>query len=266
MSKRKNSDISKKSSHRFSEIDILRGIAVIFMIIYHFFFNLRYFTGQPLPPFFWLQQYYGVITILFVLIAGISLSLAAFKLKDSEIIAKKFSFRGIKLLSIGFFITIGTWFYPHSGFIVFGVLHLIGLSTILSIPFLINIIKEHYKFSLYLPLIFGIVFLVLSSFILKIQGPLYYAFIGIHPSGFYTLDYEPLFPWFSLILFGITLGLILYPQGKRRYQLSSKVQDFLDFLKPISFLGRHSLIIYLIHQPIILGILWLTGIIDLGIF
>ena len=258
--------IPKNMTSRFYEIDILRGIAVILMIFYHFFFNLDYFHILAMPSLFWIQQSFGVITILFILIAGISLSLAAFKAKDSKIITKKFILRGIKLFSIGMFITIVTWIYPHNGFITFGVLHFIGLSTILAIPFLINVGKKQNKMSWTIPLLFGFVVLALTPIIQKIHGPLYLAPLGIHPILFYTLDYEPLFPWFTVILIGIALGFLLYPNGKRRFDLPSKIQNIPNILKPLSFLGQHSLIIYLIHQPIILGILYLVGIIDLGIF
>jgi uncharacterized membrane protein len=236
------------------------------MIIYHFFFTLDYFNVRPMPSIFWPQQFYGAITILFVAIAGVSISLAAFKANDSKELTKKFIKRGLKLFSIGLLITIVTWFYPHDGFIVFGVLHLIGLSTILSIPLLIYAAKRQNKISLILPLIFGIIILALTGFVQKIQGPIYLVPLGIYPSHFYSLDYEPLFPWFSVILIGTALGLLLYPGGKRRFLLPLKMQEIPDILKPLSFLGQRSLMIYLIHQPIILGILWLTGVIDLGIF
>ena len=266
VAKTRNIPVPKKLNNRFYEIDILRGIAVILMVIYHFFYSLKYFNILQMPSFFWPQELYRVITILFLSIAGISLSFYASKIKDTKIITKKLIIRGIKLFSIGLLITIVTWIYPHHGFIVFGALHLIGFSTILSIPFLVNAVKQQNKVFLTLPLIFGIFVFLLTSFFKKIQGPLYLAPFGIHPSQFYSLDYEPLFPWFAVILITITLGFFPYPNGKRKFSLPLKIHDTPDILKPISFLGRHSLIIYLIHQPIILGILWIGGIIDLGIF
>jgi uncharacterized membrane protein len=253
-------------SARFYELDLLRGIAVILMVIYHFFYDLEYFGVRPISSLFWPQQFYGFpITILFVLIAGISLSLAAFKAKDSKILAEKFIKRGAKLFAFGLLITCVTWIYPRDGFIIFGVLHLIGLSTILSIPLLIIAVKQPSKISSSLSLILGVIVLALTGFVQKIQGPLYLAPLGIRPAQFYSLDYEPLFPWLGVILMGIAIGFWLYPLGKRRFDLPSKMRNVPSFLKPISFLGQHSLMIYLIHQPIILGILWLGGVINLGI-
>ncbi|MCL2142541.1 MAG: DUF1624 domain-containing protein [Methanimicrococcus sp.] len=255
------------SPPRFYELDLLRGVAVILMVVYHFCYDLEFFNIRPIPSFFWLQQFYGFpITIMFVGIAGISLSLAAFKAKDSQTITKKLVKRGAKLFLIGLFITAATWVYPHDGFIVFGVLHLIGISTILAIPFLIAAVQQKSKIALILPLIFGTSVLILAGAVQKIQGPLYLAFLGIHPGQFYTLDYEPLFPWFGVVLIGVALGFWLYPKGKRRFALPLKMQNVPNMLKPLAYLGQHSLIIYLIHQPIILGILWLSGAADLGIF
>ena len=72
------------------------------------------------------------------------------------------------------------------------------------------------------------------------------------------MDYEPIFPWFGLVLIGMGLGEYLYPDGLRRFTLP---QIPAVFMQPLAFLGRHSLIIYLVHQPlIILIIAAVTGI------
>jgi len=90
--------------------------------------------------------------------------------------------------------------------------------------------------------------------------------LGIHPHGFYTLDYEPLFPWFGVILIGIAVGVWLYPKGNRRFSLSFWGENVPPVLKFFSFLGRHSLFVYLGHQPVILGGLMLIKTIGLGIY
>jgi len=258
------------------------------MVVYHFCFDLEYF-GVYLPPsWFRLQQFYGFLfTILvigvavFIGIAGVSLALSASITKDTPDLSKKLIKRGASLLAIGLLITAVTWIYPHDRAILFGVLHLIGLSTILAIPFLTGLTKEaqaseKYEdkpalFSLFtrfpwlLPLVFGIIIILVSTIVGKINGPIWLVPLGIHPDGLYMLDYEPLFPWFGVVLVGVAVGAWLYPKGERRFSLNSLKNEPL-FLTPVSFIGRHSLVIYLAHQPVILGILWLAGVIELGIF
>ena len=69
--------------------------------------------------------------------------------------------------------------------------------------------------------------------------------LGLKFNNFNTLDYFPLLPWFGVILLGIYFGKLLYPKGKRRFNINLEN-------KYLSFLGRHSLIIYLLHQPILI--------------
>jgi uncharacterized membrane protein len=75
---------------------------------------------------------------------------------------------------------------------------------------------------------------------------------------FYSVDYFPVFPWFGVILVGMSLGSQLYPGYRRRIP----VPDFSrsPFVIALAFLGRNSLAIYLVHQPVIIAILCLAGI------
>ena len=63
------------------------------------------------------------------------------------------------------------------------------------------------------------------------------------------MDYEPIFPWFGVVLIGMGLGEFLYPEGVRSFTLP-QIPEIV--VRPLAFLGRHSLIIYLVHQPIII--------------
>ncbi len=256
--------LNKPKSSRYYELDAFRGIAVILMVIYHFLFDLDYFGIWQMPAWFWPQQLYGFpITIMFIGIAGVSLALSASKTKDAGTLTRKLVKRGAFIFAVGLLITVVTWIYPHDGAILFGVLHLIGISTILAVPFLLNFTKEAQVSGKYkenpawiLPLVFGIAVILFSKIVEKMSGPIWTVPLGIHPYGFYALDYEPLFPWLGVVLVGVALGAWLYPKGERRGVLSF-LKDEPPFLKPISWVGRHSLLIYLGHQPIILGLLWL---------
>lgn len=263
----------KSKSLRYYELDTFRGVAVILMVIYHFLFDLDYFGTYSMPAWFWPQQLYGFpITLMFIGIAGVSLSLSASKTKDAGTLTKKLVKRGAYIFAAGLLITAVTLIYPHDGAILFGVLHLIGISTILAVPFVLNFSKgaqvsaEYREKSAWiLPLIFGILFVLIGQIVEHINGPIWLVPLGIHPYVFYTLDYEPIFPWFGVVLIGIAAGAWLYPRGVRRFSF-----DFLKkeprLLTPISFVGRHSLLIYLAHQPVILGGLLLVELSGWGLF
>jgi uncharacterized membrane protein len=82
--------------------------------------------------------------------------------------------------------------------------------------------------------------------------------LGIKQVGRSMVDHYPLIPWFGLALLGVFAGQTLYPNGQRRFAL----QDWSCSppVRGLAFLGRHSLPIYLIHQPILFGLLILLGI------
>jgi uncharacterized membrane protein len=82
--------------------------------------------------------------------------------------------------------------------------------------------------------------------------------LGVKQLGRYMVDFYPLLPWFGVALLGVFCGLSLYPGGIPRFDLPDL--SLKSPIRALSFLGRHSLVIYLVHQPIILGILVLVGV------
>ncbi|MEZ5334155.1 MAG: heparan-alpha-glucosaminide N-acetyltransferase domain-containing protein [Methanolobus sp.] len=79
--------------------------------------------------------------------------------------------------------------------------------------------------------------------------------IGIKPYGFYT-DYFPLIPWFGVVLLGIFTGNSLYPDYKRSFRMCDCGNN--TVVKTLVYLGKKSLLIYLVHQPVIVGLLVLV--------
>jgi uncharacterized membrane protein len=79
----------------------------------------------------------------------------------------------------------------------------------------------------------------------------------VKQAGIYMVDYYPVLPWFGLSLLGIFTGYTLYPQGVRRFSLPNLAA--LLPVRGLRFLGRHSLLIYVIHQPILIGLLFALG-------
>jgi uncharacterized membrane protein len=243
--------VDKKSNERIWEIDLFRGIAIIMMIIFHFLYDLNYLNILNLSLYSgYFLIYVYLVGIIFFLLVGISLTLSYSKVKETLTKNKlilKFLIRGFKIFSLGLIITIITFLFLEEGFVVFGVLHCIGISIIFSYPFL--------KFR-YLNLLFGLI-LICFGIILKILTFDFYflVWLGFRPEIFYTIDYFPLLPWFGIILIGIFLGNTIYKNYTRSFNLIDLSRNRL--VRIFNFLGEHSLIIYFIHQPVLLSILYL---------
>lgn len=241
-------------NQRFIEIDIARGIAVIMMVLYHLLFDLWFFSVYPVEVTSGFWKYFAVATAsLFLLLVGISVTISAAhaeKVLSPRDFYLKFFRRGLTILAVAFAITIVTWWYlGGEGFIIFGILHLIGFSIILAPLFFHRGRKT---------LIAGALIIVAGIAMMQVRGPAYLIPIGIFPESFYSVDYTPLFPWFGVVLAGIFLGEALYPGGLRGFALP-KIPTFERMVtvpgNVIGFLGRHSLVIYIIHQPVIILLL-----------
>ena len=243
--------MNKTKNERFWEIDFLRGVAIIMMIFFHILFDLDFLdiVKIELHSGRYLLFLYSIGTT-FLLLVGVSLSISYFRvvnvLSKREILLK-FVKRGIMIFCLGLVITVFTWFFLGHGFIVFGVLHCIGLSIIFSVPFL------KYKFN---NLVLGLILIFIGIFLrtMVFDFP-FLLWAGFIPRGLYTIDYFPILPWFGVVLIGIFIGNIFYTDYKRSFHIN----DFyrFKFVKLFCFLGRHSLVIYFIHQPIILSLIYL---------
>jgi uncharacterized membrane protein len=235
---------------RLWEIDFTRGIAILMMIVFHTVYDLSFFSMYPVDVAGGFWRYFAYATAsLFLLVVGVSLVVshdrAATTLSGFPL-AKKFLIRGAGIFALGLLVTIATWLYLPEGFVVFGILHLIGVSVALS-PLFFRFGKWN--------IALGLACIPAGFLISGMSGPAFLLPFGILPPGFTSVDYTPLFPWFGLVLIGLGLGSYLYTGGVRQFSLRP-VPEF--FVEPLSFLGRHSLLIYLVHQPVIILLLGLV--------
>ncbi|MFC1999119.1 heparan-alpha-glucosaminide N-acetyltransferase, partial [Chloroflexota bacterium] len=176
----------------------------------------------------------------FIFLVGISLTISHSRSKKLS----KFFLRGLKIFFWGLVITLVTYLFVDEEYVRFGILHFIGLSVILGYFFM------RFRF---INLILGVACLVGGIYLkgLVFSFP-WLLWLGLKPENFQTIDYFPLLPWFGVFLLGMFFGKLLYPEGARRFRLRELNNPA---TKSLGFLGRHSLLIYLIHQPIALGIL-----------
>lgn len=255
--KAKDAAKKKSSTTRLWEIDTLRGIAIVMMIIFHLMWDLWFFGVRPetvLYAGFW-KYFQRTIPTLFLSVAGVSLTLsyryAVAKQGNTQGLFRKFLLRGLKVFGLGMIITIAVW-AAGVGYVTFGILHLIGFSIIAAYPFL-----RFRWINFCLWLLFVAVGYVLQSVTVEVR---WLAWLGLEPANYYPVDYFPVIPWFGVVLLGIFIGNTFYDQNGRRFYLPDYSNRLL--VRGLSFLGRHSLLIYVIHQPILIALLYVFGIIQ----
>ena len=237
---------AKQSSQRFIELDLLRGFAIFAMIIFHVLGDLDYFFTLRVNNF--VYQLSFIFQGLFFVLVGINIAVKSNRVKEISIeVYKQIIRHGVWIFCIGMIITVATILVIPERPVLFGILHCIGLSIMLSALFL--------RFKEY-NIIFGAVVIITGLIIENyyITDPtIFHLMIGLHQKQMwrYTIDYFPLFPWFGVTLLGIGFGNILYKDNKRIFTMPD-----LSTYKPITmvtWLGKHSLAIYLFHQPILAG-------------
>jgi len=227
---------------RYWEVDFTRGLAILMMLLSNFITDLQYFFNYNNHEVFW-WFFARATAFMFIFLVGVSLTLSFSRVKHKPKIFKKYFVRGSKTLGLGILITIASLLFIPSDYIIFGILHFIGISIILAYPFL--------KFKKSIPLATGLIIITLGFLAEKIHLNSNYLFwLGLVSKNFSSIDFFPLLPWLGVVLLGIWFGKTIYPKGKRQFEIQFSENK-------ISTLGRHSLYIYLAHQPIILGILFL---------
>ncbi len=212
------------------------------MFVYHFCFDLRFyrvtawdFEHDP----FWLG-FRALIVASFLLLVGVSLVLAERAYATPAHFWKRIGVIAACALAA----SAGSYLLFPRTFIYFGILHAIAVSSILAWP----LVRLPW---LALPL--GVAVIVAG---LTLQWPAFDAralsWIGFTTFKPPTEDYVPLFPWTGVVLVGVALGHVLASAGFRPLRPLAGAPRWLTWL------GRHSLIVYMVHQPILLALLWLV--------
>ena len=203
---------------RHAEIDLLRTIAIVMMVIFHAAYDLVAFYDWNihLESTSW-QALRITCVSLFLFVSGVSTNFSSKPLR-----------RSMTVLGCALLISIATYVVDPHTFIRFGILHCIGAGMLCLI-----ILKPLKEWNI--PL--GFIIIYFSLFIFHFQLP----------PPHLTLDYYPFIPWFGLMLLGAGIGHFIYI--RKKMIINMKIPKIL--LLP----GKNALLIYMIHQPILLGLL-----------
>ena len=221
-------------------VDALRGCAIVLMVGYHFCFDLNFY-GQTTFRFhdalFWLGLR-TLIVSLFLGVMGVSLFLAS---RDG-LRWGRYLRRLALIAACAGLVTVGSLqLFPQS-YIYFGVLHFVAVASVCALPFL----RMGWGNG-----VLGVALIVLGY---SVQSSVFdhplLQWVGMMTYKPLTEDYVPLVPWFGVVLIGLWLGQQCYSHP---VAIASPPPRFLN---PLAAIGRHSLLLYMVHQPLLLGLLY----------
>ncbi|RFB79319.1 heparan-alpha-glucosaminide N-acetyltransferase [Methylovirgula sp. 4M-Z18] len=234
--------------NRFTAIDVIRGLCLLAMAAYHFTWDAGYlglFYSDPANTHLgkWIAH---SIAWSFLTLVGISLVLA----HRNGIRWPAFGRRLLILLVAAAAVSAGTYAVFGNEFVFFGILHCIALASVLGLAFLPlpALASLAAALAVFLAARYG----MLPAF----DHPAWY-WLGLNVTQPYTADYQPLIPNFGFVLIGIVLGKGLLHAAPAWATMPARVAP----ARALSFLGRHSLIFYLAHQPVIFGLSYLAAMI-----
>ena len=226
------------STTRVWWVDLIRGIACLSMPIFHVVYNLHSYGFTDVAynkMLFWkVWQTTGLSTFIFV--SGMAFILSTKK----GIRWPRLTRRVLKLGALALLITASTYIAMPSNFVRFGVLHFFTL-TILLAPLC-------YRYPLF-NLIVGIVIIAFYQWMGKpgLWPESWLYITGMMSERPRSMDYVPLIPWFGVFLIGLSFGAYIDQTQQRRHPSR--------WMRPIIWLGQHSLSFYFIHQALIYAVM-----------
>ncbi len=244
--------MSNKST-RYHLLDHIRGICIIFVVIYHLLYDLSVVLGGNFTFFnsTAMNVTRDILVGILIGLVGVSCNLTRSNLK-----------RGVRTLLCGALISVVMLVVMPNQMIVFGILHLMGTGMIIcgltrkfleKVPTIVGFFVSMLLFVLTIGIRSGYFGLpnVFEVPVPNFPDNMLMVILGFNKSYAFA-DYWPIMPWMFLIFAGNFIGRV-FKKGKVPLWFCS------NFVPPISFIGRHTLIIYLVHQPLILGLMMFMG-------
>ena len=236
-----------RESSRLAIVDIARGVALLAMFVYHFAYDLSMFrlieTDIVTEPGW--RLFARGIAGSFLTIVGFSLVLATCR----GLALKAYLKRLAMVAGAAVLVTLGTWRFMPGEIIFFGILHHVAVASVLALPFL--------RLPVIAVALAAALAFALPSFVAHplLDQP-WVTWLGFSRAPIHTADFVPVFPWFGCVLSGIVLARLILPRlagtalaGWRPGNRATRIA---------AWGGRHSLLVYLVHQPLFIGALMLS--------
>ena len=243
--------------NRAPELDLLRGFALFMMILMHLAYDLRFEFGLKGFGFLTANWFWAFVHPFFLVIfVGVSGVCSSFSRNNF--------FRGLKLLAVAAGLTLVTWaitvYAKINCLIIFNVLALLAVSILLY-----SLVQFIEKKTSVKPVTVNVLLGFLGTYLTVLGssiGEMDYSTTNpvFMPLGFAikntpgVVDAMAVFPWMGVFLIGCVIGRVCY--SKKETLLPASTKKLHPVFAPFEFIGRHSLIIYLFHQPVVYGILY----------
>jgi uncharacterized membrane protein len=241
-------ELGSTPSPRFAALDAARGVALAAMVVFHCAFDLDSLGLAALdvgdsPGW---RSFARLIASSFLALSGVSLVIA----HGRGIRFEPYFRRLAILVGAAALVTLGTWYEMPRQFIFFGILHSIAVASLIGLAFL--------KAPWPVTLIAALLALAAPSLLASpgLDAPVL-RWLGLGTTLPVTLDFEPVFPWLAPFLLGMAVAQLALPRFARGRLAGSRQRSALG--RALAFAGRHSLAIYLIHQPVMFGTLSLLA-------
>jgi len=238
---------------RYELLDTLRGLTILSMVMYHgtwdlvYLFDMKWDWYDGTGAYVWQQS----ICWTFILLSGFCWGMGRNPLK-----------RGLTVFCGGLIVTAVTLIFMPDSRIIFGILTFTGSAMLLMIPLdklfcrlppVIGLIVSGFLFALTKNI--NVMRIGIGPWQVPLSGKLYSGwlatYVGFTDFGFWSSDYFSLMPWIFLFTTGYFLWRICSPHKEAMFRLLGRG------VRPLSFIGRHSLLIYMLHQPVVYGVLYL---------
>jgi len=233
--------LSDSVKRRIPLVDVLRGVALVAMAVYHSVWDLAFFDLADFGPTekpFWIW-FARATAGSFLMLVGAGLYLG----HGDGVKWRPFLRRLAVIAAAALAISLASWFTDPDGVILFGILHCIAVSSVIGLLFL----------RVPAPIVIALALACLaapSALTSPAFNGLGWLWLGLASDPRASNDYNPLLPWFGMVLLGIAVARLIPRDKWPGWQPHDLVTHIL------ALIGRHSLLFYLVHQPVLLGILY----------